>query len=104
FHSSERYSATSTGKAQGRWAKGNWTRIERTTHLWPQRQAVNVWEERTGSRWRALPKTLHPGCSSTVSSPASATGPWGTEWVRMKLANAWLSPHSVQRRWEKTRW
>ena len=32
-----RYSATRTGNAQGRTAKGNWTRIVRTTHLCPQR-------------------------------------------------------------------
>ena len=32
-----RYSAASTGKAQGRWAKGNGTRMVRTTHLCPQR-------------------------------------------------------------------
>src|SRR5262249_51660612 len=36
----ERYRATSTGRAQGRLAKGKRTNTARTTHLWPQRQAV----------------------------------------------------------------
>ena|SRR3989442_6305198 len=46
FHSSDRYSATSPGTAQGRWVKGNWTTMASTTPLWPQRQAVKVCEER----------------------------------------------------------
>ena len=35
-----RYNAVRTGSAQARVAKGNWTRIARTTHLCPQRKAV----------------------------------------------------------------
>jgi hypothetical protein len=38
--SSERYSATSIGRAHGRVANGKRTRTARTTHWWPYRQAV----------------------------------------------------------------
>lgn len=50
--------------------KGKRTSTLSTTHLCPQRKAVKLCVERTGSRWQPLPKTLSPGCSSTVSSPA----------------------------------
>ncbi len=50
-----RYNAQSTGSAQGREQKGNWTLIASTTHRCPQIQTLCVRVERSGSRWRPLP-------------------------------------------------
>ncbi|WP_162671001.1 hypothetical protein [Gemmata massiliana] len=54
----------------------------------PYRQAVYEWDERTGSRCRALPYTFGPGCPSTVSSPTRVTTPSGTTWSSRNRAKA----------------
>ena len=56
-----RYRSTRTSSAQGRLAQGKRTSTARATPLWPYRQAVYPWLERTGSRCRALPLNFPSG-------------------------------------------
>ncbi len=104
FNSSGRYSAASTGSAQGRGAKGKRTFTASTTHLCPHTHTVWLRVERQLSRWRPLPYTCLPLCCGVVSSTGQTTGsPCGTR-SKTIAASTFPSGHGDQRAREKTRW
>jgi hypothetical protein len=84
-------------------AHGNLTSPDKTTHCCPHRYAVELWGERTPSRWRPLPKRWGPGPAATVSSLASHPGPVGTTEVNRDARTMRASSHADQHRGDNTR-